>query len=375
MIWKKYSITVDTKKSADAVDIVTSTLFDNGIVGAEIEDKKNLDESELKKMFVDIPEIMVDDGVATVSFFIRIVSNEEKEKIIKNGVFEKAHNIVTIDNSYKESDDNAFTEEEFYRILENIKDDLEFYENLIGDGFRNITESTIDSDDFMNKWKENFSAFDIGPISIVPYLGDISVTELKDGTLGENADKKITIFIEPGNAFGTGKHPTTELCMRSLLKLNENIDYKSASVMDVGCGSGILAILSKKLHSKKVVAIDIDENIKMNIEENLKLNDISDIKIEIGNIIDDEALRNKYKNEKFDIVIANILAPVIMALIDVGHIDEFVKDGAYMICSGIISEKLEEVKSAIIESKKWDILEINELDNWTSLILRKKKIL
>lgn len=367
MIWKKYSIKVNTKSNVDAVDIVASTLFDNGIVGVEIEDKKNLTIEELSEMFVDIPEIMEDDGKAIVSFFVRVVSDSEKDAIKKSTI--KCDD--TVDNSYKESNDNIFTSGELDDILNNIKEDLKFYKNVIDIDTPYFTVEDLDSEVFLNNWKKNFVPFDVGDISIIPYIDDIEEINKIKNEEHINGTKRINIFIEPGNAFGTGKHPTTELCMRALEDLRCVVDFDVASMLDVGCGSGILSILAKKLHMKEVVAIDIDENVRLNLNDNLKLNDIADLKIEIGNIIDDEKLRNKYRNRGFDIVIANILAPVIISLLTKGRIDEFIKVGGYMICSGIILERLDEIKDIIFRDNKFKIINETIKDNWACIVLKK----
>ena len=208
MIWKK--ITINT--NVEAADIVASVLFDNNIVGAEIEDNQNLTEDELKRMYVDIPKVNVDDGKSKVSFY---VSLGEK---IENNLSNVDKNLV--DNSYMKSNDNIFTKEEFDTIFENIKIELDDYKSFMDMGSLEIEEKDLDDEIFLNKWKENFKSLEIDNINILP-----NWEKAKNG--------KINIFIEPGNAFGTGQHATTKLCVKaidSIVKKNGNIK----NFLDIG---------------------------------------------------------------------------------------------------------------------------------------------
>lgn len=359
MIWKK--ITIDTL--VEAADIVASVLFDNGIVGAEIEDNQNLTSEELKKMYVDIPKMNVDDGKSKVSFYVSVGKKNSSD-------FDNVDKSI-VDNSYMASNDNIFDEIEFENILNSIKTDLEDYKNFMDMGSLEFTEETLDDNIFLNKWKENFKSIKIDNINILPSWE-------KD----YNKDD-INVFIEPGNAFGTGQHETTRLCV---LALKEIISHnKIDNFLDIGAGSGILSIIAYKLGAKKVFAIDIDENCEFNLLENLKLNNIdSFVKIDenksnvetikedfvygFGNIITDEWLKKSLSVKKYDIIVANILAPVIISLIEKADIVSYLNDGGKLVLSGIIKEKENEVRDALIKTRKIKDIKSNIEGEWVSIV-------
>ena len=362
MIWKK--ITINT--NVEAADIVASVLFDNNIVGAEIEDNQNLTEDELKKMYVDIPKLNIDDGKSKVSFYVSIGEKSDKD-------FSKVDNNL-VDNSYMRSNDNIFTKEEFEAIFEKIKEDLEDYKSFMDMGSLDIEEEDLDDEIFLNKWKENFKSLEIDDINILP-----NWEKAKEG--------KINIFIEPGNAFGTGQHATTKLCVRAIDEIVKS--NRVNNFLDIGTGSGILSIIANKLGVKNIVAIDIDENCEFNILDNLKLNNINsfykiddnfnldilnkyDLVYGFGNIITDDELKKKIKLAKYDIVVANILAPVLISLIEVGKISDYINDNGYLILSGIIKEKEEDVISCFKRAKCFKNINSYYEDDWVLISCEKE---
>ena len=357
MKWKK--ITINTL--VEATDIVASVLFDNGIVGAEIEDNQNLTNQELKKMYVDIPKLNVDDGKSKVSFYVSIGEKTNKEYDDKE----------LVDSSYMVSNDNIFTESEFENILNSIKNDLEDYKSFMNMGSLTFEEKELDDKDFLTKWKENFKSIKIDNIKILP-------------SWENECDKgDISIFIEPGNAFGTGQHETTRLCA---LALKEIIDKKNVSnFLDIGAGSGILSLIAYKLGVKKVFAIDIDDNCEFNLLENLKLNNIRNVKkisandfsinnndsrfvYGFGNIFTDEWLQKVLKSENFDIITVNILAHVIISLIEKANIVSYLKDGGILILSGILKEKENDVIEVLRKNKNIKNIKTNIEGEWVSII-------
>ena len=375
MIWKK--ITIET--SVEAADIVASVLFDNNIVGAEIEDNQNLSSEELAKMYVDIPKINVDDGKSKVSFYISIGNKDIKE--------DKSIDKNLVDNSYIPSDDNIFTKEEFDIILENIKEELEDYRNFVNMGSLNISEISLDDKDFLNKWKENFKSLEIDDITILP-------------SWEKKLETGLNIYIEPGNAFGTGQHSTTKLCVKSLKKIMSR--EKTNTVLDIGCGSGILSIIAKKLGAEKVFAIDVDENVELNLLENLELNKIDNVvkfdamnaksetpavrNIEVvsdienikysdvflysfGNILSDDNFKNEFCKCKYDIIIANILSPVIISLIEKCRIGDMLSANGHLILSGIIKEKEDEVLQVIKKYVAYKNITVDYDEEWVSFTL------
>lgn len=363
MIWKK--ITINT--TVEATDIVASVLFENNIIGAEIEDNQNLSEEELKKMYVDIPKINIDDGKSKVSFYVSI--GDKPDDIYKD--VDKS----VVDISYIKSNDNIFTKKEFDGIMSNIVIELKSYQDFMDMGSLYIEETELDDKNFLTKWKNNFKSLEIDNINILP-------------NWEKPKDDKINILIEPGNAFGTGQHATTKLCVKAIIDKTKSL-CKPFSLLDIGTGSGILGIIAHKLDANKVVAIDIDENCEFNLIENLKLNNIksfskinsesvnnkvydSDFIYGFGNVLTDEMFLKSVSSIKYDIVVVNILAPVIISLIKNKILCQLVKSGGYVILSGIITEMKNEVEAALRNEKCYENIEINSENDWVSAVCRYK---
>ena len=176
------------------------------------------------------------------------------------------------------------------------------------------------------------------------------------------------IQIDPGTAFGTGQHETTQLCIRQLRKYMT----PGAKVLDVGTGSGILGITALKLGAGEVFGTDLDENAIVAVGENLESNDISTEKFTViqGNIIDDEAVQQQAGIGCYDIAVANILAPVIIML--QGEIAKHLKPGAVFITSGIINIKEQAVKEALASNPELEIIETTYQGEWVSITARRK---
>lgn len=357
MKYTKYTI----ETTSQAEDIVSSVIFDNGISGVLIEDKENLSEKELKEMYVDIPINNKSDGKAKISFYINIVDKEQKSEIDKIK-FEQEKNKASLDLSYSDNFDNVFLQEEFDSILNNIKQELKEYEDFTNLGSLNITKEELPDIDYMNNWKKFYKPIAIDDVVVKPSFEDDK----------EEYKNKIVINIEPGQAFGTGSHETTKLCMKAIKKCIKNFNNNVVNFMDIGCGSGILGILAKKLDAKDVVNIDVDDNIKSNIEKNYELNNMTCDKLYFGNIITDKDFRNNQEFYNKDIVVANIISKVIIALILEAKVHEFLKPNAYFITSGILVENIEDVKNAIYKDNHFEIIEDNFDGEWACLIMKKK---
>ena len=316
MKWKKFTLTTTT----EAVDLVSSMLDDVGIEGIEVEDNVPLTEKETKGMFIDIlPELPPDEGVAKVSFYL---------------------------------DDDDQVEEMLHRVNEGL-DELAAYTDL---GQRMIEASETEDKDWINNWKEFFHQFYVDDILIVP-----SWEEVKE----EDKDKMI-LHIDPGTAFGTGMHETTQLCIRQLKKYVT----EDTEILDVGCGSGILGMLALKFGAKHSVGTDLDPCAIDATYENMDNNGISrdQYEVMIGNIIDDKAVQDKVGYEKYDIVAANILADVLVPLTPV--IIHQMKKGGIYITSGIIEDKEDVVVEAVKEAGL-EVLEVNHQGEWVSVTARK----
>ncbi len=175
------------------------------------------------------------------------------------------------------------------------------------------------------------------------------------------------IQIDPGTAFGTGMHETTQLCIRAIKKY-----LKSGNkILDVGTGSGILAITALKLGGKMAVGTDLDENAIIASRENMEVNGIKseDFSVYTGNLIDDKNIKDAVGYEEYDIIVANILADVIIPL--QSEIAPHLKKNGIFITSGIINTKEKEVKKAFEENPDLEIIEINYQGEWVSIVAKK----
>ena len=299
-----------------------AALTDLGIQGVEIEDRQPLTEYDKQQMFVDIlPELPADDGIAYLNFYLE-----------------------------PEEDNEA--------ILENVKRELEELRLFVDIGEGTILRSETEDKDWINNWKEFFHQF---------YVDDILITPSWEEVKPEDTDKMV-IHIDPGTAFGTGMHETTQLCIRQLKKYVT----ETTRLLDVGTGSGILSIIALKLGAQHAVGTDLDPCAVPAVEENKEANQIPPERFEmmIGNIIDDRAVQDAVGYEAYDIVTANILADVLVPLTPV--IVHQLKPGGIYITSGILDVKENEVRFAV-EQAGLQVLEITRQGEWVSVTAQKPK--
>ena len=316
MKWNKFTL----KTRSEVEDIVISTLADVGIEGVEIQDKQPLTESDKQQMFVDImPDIPDDDGIAYLNFYLDV--DEDKEK-----------------------------------VLADVRAALAEMQEFLDLGECTITESETEDKDWINNWKQYFKQFYVDDILIIP-----SWEEVKP----EDRDKMI-IHIDPGTAFGTGMHETTQLCIRQLKKYVT----KDTELLDVGTGSGILSIIALKLGARHAVGTDLDPCAVPAVEENKEVNGIpvEAFDMMIGNIINDKEVQDRVGYEKYDIVTANILADVLVPLTPV--IVHQMKPGAVYITSGILDVKEKVVKEAVVAAGL-EVVEVTHQGEWVSVTARK----
>lgn len=317
MKWNRFTI----KTKTEAEDVIISALADVGVEGVEIQDKQPLTETDKEQMFVDImPEGPADDGIAYLNFYL------------------------------EEDTETAPVLERVRAVLEEVRGYMD-----IGEG--TITESQTEDKDWINNWKEYFHQFYVDDILIVP-----SWEEVKE----EDKDKMI-LHIDPGTAFGTGMHETTQLVIRQLKKFVT----KDTQMLDVGTGSGILGIVALNLGAAHVVGTDLDPCAIPAVADNKEANDIKDETFDmlIGNIIDDKEVQDTVGYEKYDIVTANILADVLVPLTPV--IVNQMKKGAYYITSGILDVK-EEVVVKAVKDAGLQLVEVTHQGEWVSVTARKE---
>ena len=327
MKWTKFYI----KTITEAEDVIIASLYDLGLEGAQIEDKVPLSQWEKEQMFVDIlPTFKEDDGVAYLSFFVEMDENG------------------TLLLQDEETDAES--------ILSMVKEELEYLKSFMDIGEGTVTVDETEDIDWINNWKQYFHQFYIDDLLVIP-----SWEEVKE----EDKDKMI-LHIDPGTAFGTGMHETTQLCIRQLKKYIT----EDTVLLDVGTGSGILAILSLMYGAKKTVGTDLDICAIEATKENILANGIDPDKFEvmIGNIISEKEVQDKVGYECYDIVVANILADVLVPLTPV--IVNQLKPGGVYITSGIIDDKettvVEAVKAAGLE-----VVEVTYQGEWVSVTARK----
>ena len=323
MKWKKYRIETTTA----AEEFMSSMLMELGIEGIEIEDNVPLSKEDQADMFIDfLPELPEDKGISYVSFYL------------------------------EESEDGKSDDTE---ILKQVKMGLEDLRSMVDVGSGMITSSETEDLDWINNWKKYFSSFTIDNLLIKP-----TWEEQKE----EDKDK-LLVEIDPGISFGTGKHETTQLCIKQLMKYIGK-EVKAPKVLDVGCGSGILSIVALKLGAREVVGTDLDADCMISTRDNMEVNhlDASLGKFYVGNLIDDEELQKTVGTKEYEIVVANILADVIIPMAPV--IPDRLKKGGYFITSGIIDFKENEVKEAI-EKTGLEIVEINHQGEWVNITARK----
>ena len=320
MKWMKFTLETTTQ----AVDLVSDMLSELGITGIEVSDNIPITEEEKQKLFIDIlPELGEDDGTAFVSFYVE-----------------------------EEVDAQA--------LLASVKEGLLNLSEYVNVGSGSITASETEDKDWINNWKEFFKPFRVDDTIVIKPTWE-ELTDYKEGDL--------IIEIDPGTSFGTGAHETTKLC---ILGMKRHMKPDTV-VLDAGSGSGILSIIAKKLGAKEVLGIDIDSNATSSAVENAAVNQLNmeegSLLFLTGNIIEDDGIRTRIGKEKYDLVVANILADVIIPLSDV--IGENLKPGGIFISSGIIDSKEAAVREAL-EKNCFKVLEVNRMNDWVSFVAKKQ---
>lgn len=325
MKWSRLRI----KTTVEAEDVIIAALYDIGLEGAQIEDHVPLTAREKEQMFVDImPDAPEDDGIAYLSFFLEQEegeSGEDHELRLRN-------------------------------LVEQIKQELEDIRTYMDIGDGTIALSETEDKDWINNWKEFFHQFYIDDILVIPSWEKM-----------DEADReRLVLHIDPGTAFGTGMHETTQLCIRQLRRFVT----PQTRILDVGTGSGILSILSLMFGAKEAVGTDLDPCAVSAVEDNKKNNGIKEgqFRLLIGNIITDQEIQDAVGIDSYDIVVANILADVLVPLTPVAA--RHLKSGGVYITSGIIDDKEDVVREAVVDAGL-DILDVTYQGEWVCVTARK----
>jgi len=310
--WNKYTLETTT----EAVDLISYTLNELGIEGVEVEDHVPLQEADKKKLFIDIlPDMKPDDGKAYLSFYI------------------------------DEAQDSASN-------IEHILAEIKLLSDFVSLGSLSCKESSTADEDWINNWKEYWKPFMVAENIMIKPTWE---------TLTDVPKETLVVQLDPGTSFGTGMHHTTKLCISQLKKYLE----PGQKLLDIGCGSGILSIIGLLLGAGEAAATDIDVHAVATAVENAKVNHIlmDKYKVLCGDVISDKAFRQSLGMHKYDLVVANILADVIIPLAAV--IKENMCQGGLFISSGIINSKETVVKEALIKNG-FEIVDVIRSDEWVS---------
>lgn len=353
MRWMRFRIRI----KEEAEDVVICSMLDIGLAGAQIEDKVPLTAAEKEQMFVDVLPELEDDGIAYLNFFaelqddntLNVTLPDEEDTSAEDGTGDVSYQMEGTGRKVTK------TPEQLQREIREQLDEIRQYCDL-GDG--TLSVDVTEDIDWMNNWKQYFHKFIVDDVLIIPSWEEPSKEDL------EQTDK--IFHIDPGTAFGTGLHETTQLCIH---QLGKHIT-KGCEVLDVGTGSGVLAILALMYGAGHCVGTDLDKGAIPAIAENLAANGFTDKQLEllIGNIIDDKEIQEKVGFEKYDVVLANILPIVLVPLAPV--IGKFMKPGAVYISSGIMNDKCDEVVAADKAAGFVDI-EVQHQGDWASVTARK----
>lgn len=317
MKYTKVSVTTTT----EAIDFISNLFDEIGLEGIQIEDNVPLSEEDKKAMYIDIlPELPEDDGTAVVSSYF------------EPGKFDIS------------------------QIKSQIEEGLDEISIFVNVGDATIQIQDTDDKDWLNNWKEFFKPFRVAEDVVIKPTWE---------TLENAKEEDIIIEIDPGTAFGTGSHETTKLCISSLRKYIT----PDTKLLDVGCGSGILSIIGLKLGAQYALGTDIDEHALVATKENIQVNHIQESQFDLlaGDIISDTNMQEQAGLKKYDIVVANILADVIIPLS--GEVQKHMKEDGLFISSGIIDMKKDEVHQALL-TNGFEIIEVNEMGDWVSFVAK-----
>ncbi len=306
---------IQIKTSIIAIDAVTNILYQYGATGVMVNNPQDEDfgnQEEGKWDYYDPQNLTLDfEGALLTGYFEDIDVEQTKSDILES-----------------------------MEALKSFGIDI---------GLAEIASKEIFPSDWENEWKKYFKPFRLGERIVIKPTWETFELEPND----------LLIEIDPGNAFGSGTHETTSMCIEMIEKYMTPTD----TVVDVGCGSGILAIAAGKLGSKDIIAVDIDENAVNTAKENVALNGLSEVTdVRHGDLI-------SVIPEKADLVVANIIADIIVKLSD--DIDQILKPNALFIASGLIMTKVDWVIEELVK-RSFEIIEVVKKGEWAVVVSKKK---
>lgn len=321
MDWIK--VTVYT--SGAGIEPVSGRLMQLGITGLEIEDEKEF--KDFLEETKDYWDYVDDDLVKQMEGETRVIA------------------YVSDDISGRE-------------LLTGIRGSMAELAELNEDGIYGRLEIEIEgtkTEDWANVWKQYFHPMEIGEKLLIKPEWE----ELKKPT------DRIVFNINPGMSFGTGSHQTTQLCLEQL----EKYVTKDCRMLDLGCGSGILSVVSLLLGAREAVAVDIDPNCVDTAYENAAMNGVTREQYHVisGNVVTDPDVKEFISRHKYEVVAANIVADVIIGLVPTAR--EYMKEGGVFITSGIIDGRQDEVK-AEMEAHGFTVVDMQRRKDWWSIVCR-----
>lgn len=353
MQWNKYTLAIDPKRE----EAITGLLYSLGIEGVEIEDGLFPTEEELGNMFVDLsPELAPDElppvTQPSVHFYLRMAedSGENAAVLPQEG--------EAVDDSYT-IHDKAWTPEEVQALMQK----LEAAWPVVSGGVPFALSCEISrEEDWRDSWKQYFQPLPANDLLILPCWDDVP-GEYRPAV--EEGRIKV-IRLDPGTAFGSGAHESTRLCLDALKKWQKG----GEKVLDIGCGSGILSLAALAYGAESVLATELDPACEHVVQENFELNNIEKTKYKLimGNILSNDKAAF---GSSYDLILCNILAPVICALAVPGQADLLAAHGALFITSGIYKEHREEVEKSFRQNPAWKLVETVELGDWVSVVARR----
>lgn len=319
MKWNRYDIFTTT----EACDLICSELADLGITSVEIRDNLAQPREILGGMYVDIPlDIPEDNGDAVISFYLEEGKTEDLNALISD-----------------------------------VKERIRSLSAFVDTGYGKIEESVTEDEDWVNNWKQFWHTFKVNDLYIKPSWEEVT-PEMTEGKI---------LSLDPGTAFGTGAHETTRLVINIIQKIIKAGD----KVLDIGCGSGILSLVSCLYGASYVFGADLDDAAIEESYSNVRLNNIPTEKTDFfnGNLIEDNTFQNKCGYNRYDLVYANILPDVLVPLSPV--VSRFMKTGSYLIYSGILKFKEEEVRKALEAAPELSIIDTVYDGDWVAILARK----